>query len=51
MFYDDPSLTFELYDRPKWNANTTATELDLDERESFLDWRKKLAEFVPFNTD
>lgn len=30
--------------RPAWNTETTAAELDLKERESFLEWRKKLAE-------
>eukprot|EP01119_Soliformovum_irregulare_P017599 TRINITY_DN5255_c0_g1_i1.p1 TRINITY_DN5255_c0_g1~~TRINITY_DN5255_c0_g1_i1.p1 ORF type:complete len:494 (+),score=152.16 TRINITY_DN5255_c0_g1_i1:677-2158(+) len=30
--------------RPKWNAETTAEELHQKERESFLEWRRKLAE-------
>ncbi|KAL1836654.1 hypothetical protein VTJ49DRAFT_4814 [Mycothermus thermophilus] len=30
--------------RPKWNASTTREELDRLERESFLEWRKGLAE-------
>ncbi|OLN85010.1 Large subunit GTPase 1 [Colletotrichum chlorophyti] len=30
--------------RPKWDASTTREELDRRERESFLDWRRGLAE-------
>ncbi|KAK4168049.1 large subunit GTPase 1 [Cladorrhinum sp. PSN259] len=30
--------------RPKWDASTTATELDKLEREAFLEWRRGLAE-------
>lgn len=30
--------------RPSWDEKTTATELDEMERESFLEWRRKLAE-------
>ncbi|EFE40397.1 hypothetical protein TRV_04880 [Trichophyton verrucosum HKI 0517] len=30
--------------RPKWNERTTRNELDAMERESFLDWRRGLAE-------
>ncbi|KAI2621787.1 P-loop containing nucleoside triphosphate hydrolase protein [Hypoxylon sp. NC1633] len=30
--------------RPNWNSKTTAEELDLLERESFLNWRRGLAE-------
>ncbi|KAH7033477.1 uncharacterized protein B0I36DRAFT_266670 [Microdochium trichocladiopsis] len=30
--------------RPKWDENTTAAELDQRERESFLNWRRGLAE-------
>ncbi|EFR00709.1 nucleolar GTP-binding protein 2 [Nannizzia gypsea CBS 118893] len=30
--------------RPKWNERTTRNELDVMERESFLDWRRGLAE-------
>ena len=30
--------------RPKWNSNTTARQLDAMERESFLEWRRGLAE-------
>ncbi|KAA8910920.1 hypothetical protein FN846DRAFT_937504 [Sphaerosporella brunnea] len=30
--------------RPKWNADTTPLELDQMERESFLNWRRGLAE-------
>lgn len=30
--------------RPEWDKNMTAEELDQQERESFLDWRRQLAE-------
>ncbi|KAJ2905832.1 uncharacterized protein MKZ38_004080 [Zalerion maritima] len=30
--------------RPKWDKTTTATELDMLEREAFLEWRRNLAE-------
>ncbi|WPG98164.1 large subunit gtpase 1 [Acrodontium crateriforme] len=30
--------------RPKWDENTTAQELDLNERQSLLEWRRGLAE-------
>ncbi|CCF38645.1 hypothetical protein CH063_09692 [Colletotrichum higginsianum] len=30
--------------RPKWDASTTPEELDRKERDSFLDWRRGLAE-------
>lgn len=29
--------------RPKWDENTTAEELQTAEKESFLEWRRKLA--------
>ncbi|XP_072036125.1 large subunit GTPase 1 homolog [Amphiura filiformis] len=29
--------------RPKWDADTTAEELDQSERDSFLEWRRQLA--------
>ncbi|KAK2553067.1 Large subunit GTPase 1-like protein [Acropora cervicornis] len=32
--------------RPSWDEKTTATELDEMERESFLEWRRKLADDV-----
>ncbi|KAI0166742.1 P-loop containing nucleoside triphosphate hydrolase protein, partial [Hypoxylon sp. FL1284] len=35
--------------RPKWDTNTTADELDQLERESFLDWRRGLAELQEHN--
>ncbi|KAI1767720.1 P-loop containing nucleoside triphosphate hydrolase protein [Hypoxylon sp. FL1150] len=35
--------------RPKWDANTTASELDQLERESFLNWRRGLAELQEHN--
>ncbi|KAI5865613.1 P-loop containing nucleoside triphosphate hydrolase protein [Durotheca rogersii] len=35
--------------RPRWNASTTADELDQLERESFLNWRRGLAELQENN--
>lgn len=35
--------------RPKWNENTTPEELDVLERESFLNWRRGLAELQENN--
>ncbi|KAK0376618.1 hypothetical protein CLIM01_06034 [Colletotrichum limetticola] len=35
--------------RPKWDASTTPEELDRRERESFLDWRRGLAELQENN--
>lgn len=35
--------------RPKWNENTTPEELDALERESFLNWRRGLAELQENN--
>ncbi|KAI1138666.1 P-loop containing nucleoside triphosphate hydrolase protein [Hypoxylon sp. FL0543] len=35
--------------RPKWDASTTADELDQLERESFLNWRRGLAELQENN--
>lgn len=35
--------------RPKWNASTTPEELDALERESFLNWRRGLAELQENN--
>ncbi|KAI1776463.1 P-loop containing nucleoside triphosphate hydrolase protein [Hypoxylon cercidicola] len=35
--------------RPKWDSNTTADELDQLERESFLNWRRGLAELQEHN--
>jgi large subunit GTPase 1 len=35
--------------RPKWDENTTAAELDVLERESFLNWRRGLAELQENN--
>lgn len=35
--------------RPKWDASTTKEELDRRERESFLDWRRGLAELQENN--
>lgn len=35
--------------RPKWNEKTTAEELDVLERESFLNWRRGLAELQQNN--
>ncbi|KAF9881190.1 hypothetical protein CkaCkLH20_01340 [Colletotrichum karsti] len=35
--------------RPKWDASTTREELDRRERESFLDWRRGLAELQENN--
>jgi large subunit GTPase 1 len=29
--------------RPKWNANTTAEQLQAAERDAFLEWRRRLA--------
>lgn len=29
--------------RPKWNETTTPEELDLLEKEAFLEWRRRLA--------
>ena len=31
--------------RPKWDATTTAEQLQQKEREEFLEWRRKLALF------
>ncbi len=31
--------------RPKWDSNTTAEELQVKERDEFLIWRRKLAQF------
>ena len=31
--------------RPKWDKNTTAAELDRNEKEAFLDWRRNIAEY------
>ena len=33
--------------RPEWNENMTRSELDVAERESFLEWRRKIVEYVP----
>lgn len=35
--------------RPKWDASTTPEELDMAERESFLSWRRGLAELQENN--
>ncbi|KAJ3493663.1 hypothetical protein NLG97_g4590 [Lecanicillium saksenae] len=35
--------------RPKWDASTTPQQLDLQERNSFLDWRRGLAELQENN--
>ncbi len=35
--------------RPKWDATTTPQQLDLQERNSFLDWRRGLAELQENN--
>lgn len=35
--------------RPKWDASTTPEELDQSERESFLMWRRGLAELQEYN--
>ncbi|KAL4909436.1 hypothetical protein BDW74DRAFT_146558 [Aspergillus multicolor] len=35
--------------RPAWNATTTRNELDAMERESFMDWRRGLAELQESN--
>ncbi|KND93934.1 Large subunit GTPase 1 [Tolypocladium ophioglossoides CBS 100239] len=35
--------------RPKWDASTTPQELDVLERESFLDWRRGLADLQENN--
>lgn len=35
--------------RPKWDENTTREELDVLERESFLNWRRGLAELQEHN--
>ncbi|KAM5342559.1 hypothetical protein ACJ41O_013525 [Fusarium nematophilum] len=35
--------------RPKWDASTTPEELDVRERESFLNWRRGLAELQENN--
>ena len=35
--------------RPKWDENTTPSELDVRERESFLNWRRGLAELQENN--
>ncbi|ATY61837.1 ribosome biogenesis GTPase Lsg1 [Cordyceps militaris] len=35
--------------RPKWDASTTPQQLDLQERNSFLDWRRGLAELQQNN--
>lgn len=35
--------------RPKWDASTTPAELDVLERESFLNWRRGLAELQESN--
>ncbi|EFQ27938.1 hypothetical protein CGRA01v4_03416 [Colletotrichum graminicola] len=35
--------------RPKWDASTTPEELDRKERDSFLDWRRGLAELQENN--
>ena len=37
-------LYFWEFHRPKWNESTTPAELDAAERESFLSWRRQLAE-------
>ena len=34
------------YHRPAWSRETTAEELDRNEKDEFLDWRRKLAEYV-----
>jgi len=31
--------------RPKWDKNTTPAELDQNERESFLNWRREIAQY------
>ncbi|CCE65028.1 hypothetical protein TPHA_0J02080 [Tetrapisispora phaffii CBS 4417] len=37
--------------RPKWNENTSKYELDRLEKESFLEWRRKLATLQESNDD
>lgn len=32
--------------RPEWDEFTTAAELDRKEKDSFLDWRRQLAEYA-----
>lgn len=32
--------------RPPWNSSTSSDELQQNERESFLEWRRGLAEYV-----
>lgn len=32
-----------LFFRPKWNENTTPEELDRQEKDAFLEWRRELA--------
>lgn len=51
----DPSASLENFDeiydfkdlpiprRPAWDENTTSEQLDSNEREAFLEWRRKLA--------
>ncbi|RQM21010.1 hypothetical protein B5M09_000178 [Aphanomyces astaci] len=44
-----PSMDFaemKVPRRPKWDATTTAAELNLHERESFLSWRRDIALYV-----
>ncbi|CAG0888990.1 unnamed protein product [Darwinula stevensoni] len=42
--HDDNRKFLSIPRRPKWNVTTTPEELDAAERESFLSWRRQLAE-------
>jgi len=37
-------VTVPFHCRPEWDENMTAEELDQTEKESFLQWRRQLAQ-------
>ena len=44
ILLNESVLTIFSFVRPEWNAQTTPDELERMERESFLDWRRALAQ-------